>query len=320
MTTWTTSSAAIATTIDQCDDPVRRPHGPVARFTSSGRPRTPELYRYGTAANLKLRSTQAKEDVLAPACAAGRRAGAAAWASRRRRGARPGEASGRRRRRRCRRRPARLCAVRATKLRSRWQDAKPSCGSRRLQRTPKQAGESGSYNLGLCAWRQDQNADATGYWEKCVQAGRRRGAGRRPGVWPRCASTDRTRRPPWKCSRGSWTASSRATTGRVQLTDRASAVKLFQEAGKAYLDNHQYRQAVRLADSFASAAAPWRSGHSSGPGVGGVGAGPPRGGQAQAAGDARRAAEENRRGKLFLQAAAAYASAAAAAHGRPGAR
>ena len=40
------------------------------------------------------------------------------------------------------------------------------------------------------------------------------------------------------------------------LTDRTSAVKLFQEAGKTYLDNHQFDAAVRLAEPFAAVAAP----------------------------------------------------------------
>ena len=41
-----------------------------------------------------------------------------------------------------------------------------------------------------------------------------------------------------------------------KLTDRASVVKLFQEAGKTYLENHQFDSAVRLAEPFAAVAAP----------------------------------------------------------------
>ena len=68
------------------------------------------------------------------------------------------------------------------------------------------------YNLGLCAERQDQGAGAANFWNQCVQAGGDEGRAaalalaemRLKGPNPDTAL---------EMFRGSWTASSRATTG-----------------------------------------------------------------------------------------------------------
>ena len=93
------------------------------------------------------------------------------------------------------------------------------------------------------------------YWEQCVQAGGDEGRAaalaladmRLKGPNPETALEMFAR------------VVDRPQAGRRlanPLIDRAAVVKLFQEAGKTYLDNHQYEQAVRLAEPFARVAAP----------------------------------------------------------------
>ena len=170
------------------------------------------------------------------------------------------------------------------------------------------------YNLGLCAQHQGQGADAAHDWEQCVQAGGDEGRTaalaladmRLKGPNPETALEMFAKVVDGVKPGDDW-------PGR--LTDRASVVKLFQDAGKAYLDNHQFDAAVRLADSFAAVAGPgeaevlrgkasaaWarfcREQAKQGPAAGQAGA------EAQAR-------------QLFLKAAAAYAAAAEQAPNDP---
>ncbi len=106
------------------------------------------------------------------------------------------------------------------------------------------------YNLGLCARRQDQNADAARYWEQCVQAGGDEGRAaalalaemRLKGPNPETALEMFTKVVDGVKPGDAWPG---------KLTDRPSVVKLFQDASKTYLDNHQFDAAVRLAEPFA---------------------------------------------------------------------
>ena len=170
------------------------------------------------------------------------------------------------------------------------------------------------YNLGLCARRQDQGADAANFWNQCVQAGGDEGRAaalalaemRFKGPNPETALEMFTRVVDGVKPGDDWPG---------KLTDRASVVKLFQEAGKAYLENHQFDSAVRLAEPFAAVAAPGEADVLRGK-ASSEWARSRRDEAKAAAADAKPAAEEQAR-QLFLQAAAAYAAAAQAAPNDP---
>ena len=111
------------------------------------------------------------------------------------------------------------------------------------------------YNLGVCAGRQNQNAEAAHFWEECVQTGRDEGQAaaaalaelRLKGPNPETA-VDMLALVVDKVKPGAeWTN---------PLLDRDAVVKIFQEAGKAYLESRHFDLAVRLAEPFERVAAP----------------------------------------------------------------
>ncbi len=295
----------ITTTIDQADDPVLG----YTVLTQAYLQYTPPNLANALATNLKLRNLpQAKEEVLVPARLLGGelelRMGHFEEARRVLDNLGPQATPELQAK-------ARRLRAQSYQAQSRWVEAADLW--QKTLADGKQTGEA-LYNLGLCARRQDQNVDAAGYWEKCVQAGGDEGRAaalalaemRLKGPTPETALEMFTRVVDGVKPGDDWPG---------QLTDRASVVKLFQEAGKTYLDNHQFELAVRLAAPFALVAAPGEADVLRGK-ASAEWARARRDEAKQAAADAKQAAEDQAR-QLFLQAAAAYAAAAEAAPNDP---
>jgi hypothetical protein len=118
----------------------------------------------------------------------------------------------------------------------------------------KQPGEA-LYNLGLCALRQDQSADAAQFWEKCVQGGGDEGQAAALAL----AEMRLNGRNPESALEMLTLVVDKVKPGDVwtnPLLEKTAVVKLFQDAGKAYLDNRQFDAAMRLAAPFALVATP----------------------------------------------------------------
>ncbi|HVS37148.1 MAG TPA: tetratricopeptide repeat protein [Gemmataceae bacterium] len=204
----------------------------------------------------------------------------------------------------------RLCA-RSYQSQNRWQEAAKLWEQALADGLQK--GEA-LYNLGVCAQHQDQNADAVRYWDQCVQSGGDEGRAaalalaeaRLKGPNPD-AAVEMFARVVDGVKRGdAWPG---------QLTDRAAVVKLFQDAGKAYVESRQFDAAVRLAEPFAVVAPPGEADVLRGK-ASSEWARSRRDEAKQAVGDAKKAAQEQAR-QLFLQAAVAYAAAAQQAPNDP---
>ena len=86
----------------------------------------------------------------------------------------------------------------------------PTCGRRRWRTASRPARRSTTSACAPGARTRTSMRPATGR-SACRPAATR--GGRPLWPWPRCASRGRIPKPPWRCSRGSWTASSPATTG-----------------------------------------------------------------------------------------------------------
>ena len=291
--------------IDQCDDPVLG----YTVLTQAYLQQSPPNLVSAQAANLKLRNLpQATEEVLAPARLLGGELEL--------RLNHPDEA------RRVLEKvgdqatpevqaKARRLIARSYQAQNHWAEAADLWQKARAD--GQQAGEA-LYNLGLCARAQNQTAEAANAWEQCVQAGGDEGRAaalalaeiRLKGPNPDTALEMFARVVDGVKPGDDWPGT---------LTDRASVVKLFQEAGKTYRENHQYDLAVRLAESFAKAAAPGEADVLRGK-ASAEWARARRDEAKQAAADAKQAAEEQAR-QLFLQAAAAYAAAAEQAPNDP---
>ena len=285
--------------IDQADDPVQGYAVLAQAWLNLPKPNLQEAQ----AANYKLRNLpQAPEDVLAPARLLGGELELKLG--------RPDEARrvlmnlGPKATPDMQAQALRLCA-RSWQDESHWAEA-AALWQKALE-DGRLAGES-LYNLGVCARRQDQNADAEHFWERCVQAGGDEGQAaaaelaelRLKGPDPDAALEMLTKVVDKVKPGAEWTN---------PLLDREAAVKLFQEAAKTYLDSHHFDAAVRLAEPFGRVAAPgeaavlrakasaeWARARQE---------------EARQAGtpDARRDAEAAAR-ELFRQASSAYAEAA----------
>ncbi len=297
--------AHITTTIDQSDDPVLG----YTVLTQAYMQSSPPNLANALAANLKLRNLpQAKEEQLAPARLVGGelelRLGHPDEARR------VLEKVGDQATPEVQAQARRLCA-RSYQDQNRWPEA--AALWQKALADGKQTGEA-LYNLGLCAQHQDQNADAARFWEQCVQTGGDEGRAaalalaemRLKGPNPETALEMFARVVDGVKPGDDWPGA---------LTDRASVVKAFQEAGKTYLDNRQYDLAVRLAEPFAAAAAPGEADMLRGK-ASAEWARARRDEAKHATADGKQAAEEQAR-QLFLQAAAAYGSAAAQAPNDP---
>ena len=111
------------------------------------------------------------------------------------------------------------------------------------------------YNLGVCAERQGQTDEAARFWEECIQAG---GDETRPAALALAALRLKGPNPETALEMlalvvGKTTPSEE---GAHPPADQPAVLKLFQEAGKTYLDKHNYDLAVRLAESFGRVGAP----------------------------------------------------------------
>lgn len=232
--------------IDQADDPVQGYAVLAQAWLNLPKPNLQEAQ----AANYKLRNLpQAPEDVLAPARLLGGELELKLG--------RPDEARrvlmnlGPKATPDMQARALRLCA-RSWQDESHWAEA-AALWQKALE-DGRLAGES-LYNLGVCARRQDQNADAEHFWERCVQAGGDEGQAaaaelaelRLKGPDPDAALEMLTKVVDKVKPGAEWTN---------PLLDREAAVKLFQEAAKTYLDSHHFDAAVRLAEPFGRVAAP----------------------------------------------------------------
>ncbi len=290
--------AHITTTIDQCDDPVLG----YTVLTQAYMQSSPPNLANALAANLKLRNLpQAKEEQLAPARLLGGelelRLGNFEEARR------VLEKVGPQATPEVQAKARRLCAQ-SYQAQNRWPDA--AALWQQALADGKQTGEA-LYNLGLCAQHQNQNADAARWWEQCVQAGGDEGRAaalalaevRLKGPNPETALEMFARVVDGVKPGDDWPG---------QLTDRASVAKTFQEAGKTYLDNHQFDLAARLAEPFAAVAAPGEADVLRGK-ASAEWARARREETKKAAADVKQAAEDQAR-QLFLQAASAYAAAA----------
>ena len=232
--------------IDQADDPVQGYVVLTQAWLNFPKPNLQEAQ----AANYKLRNLpQAPEEVLAPARLLGGELELKLG--------RPDEARqvlmnlGPKATPDMQARALRLCA-RSWQDESHWAEA-AALWQRALD-DGRRAGEA-LYNLGVCARRQDQNADAEHFWERCVQAGGDEGQAaaaelaelRLKGPDPDAALEMLTKVVDKVKPGADWTN---------PLLDREAAVKLFQEAAKTYLDSRHYDAAVRLAEPFGRVAAP----------------------------------------------------------------
>jgi hypothetical protein len=122
-----------------------------------------------------------------------------------------------------------------------WQEAKAD---------GQQPGEA-LYNLGVCAERQDQTDEAARFWEECVQAG---GDETRQAALALAAL--RLKGPNPETALEMLALVVGKTKPGEGDADQAAVLKLFQEAGKTYLDKHNYDLAVQLAEPFERVGAP----------------------------------------------------------------
>ncbi len=105
------------------------------------------------------------------------------------------------------------------------------------------------YNLGVCAERQDQKEEAGRFWEECVQAG---GDETRSAALALAALRLKGPKPETALEMLAVVVEKTkpADVGANPSADQAAVLNLFQEAGKRYLEQHDYDLAVRLAESF----------------------------------------------------------------------
>ena len=238
--------ARIKTAIDQADDPVQGYTVLTQAYLSLPKPDLEEA----RAANLKLRNLQqAKEEILAPARLLGGelelRLGHPDQARKVLENLGPQATPD------MLARAVRLCA-RSWQEENHWAEA--AALWQKALADGRQNGEA-LYNLGVCAEHQDQNDVAAHYWEQCVQAGGDEGQAaaaalaelRLKGQDPETALEMLTQVVDKVKPGAEWTN---------PLLDRDAVVKLFQEAGKTYLESRHFDAAVRLAEPFERVAAP----------------------------------------------------------------
>ena len=104
------------------------------------------------------------------------------------------------------------------------------------------------YNLGVCE-RQDQTDAAARCWEECVAAG---GDETRPAALALAALRLKGAKPESALEMLVLVVDKTkpASAGGSPPPDQSAVLKLFQEAGKTYLEKHDYELALRLAEAF----------------------------------------------------------------------
>jgi tetratricopeptide (TPR) repeat protein len=236
----------IKASIDQADDPVEGYTVLTQGYLNLDKPDLEAALD----ANLKLRNlSEAKEDVLAPARLLG------------------GELELQLKHPDLARRVLEKVGARATpeikakalRLRARsFQDENHWAEAAGLWQEAKADGQRPSevlYNLGVCAERQGQTDEAARFWEECIQAG---GDETRPAALALAALRLKGPNPETALEMLAIVVDKTkpAQDSAHPLADQAAVLKLFQEAGKTYLDKHNYDLAVRLAEPFEHVGAP----------------------------------------------------------------
>ncbi len=107
------------------------------------------------------------------------------------------------------------------------------------------------YNLGVCAERQDQSEAAANYWEECVKAG-----GEETGPAALALAGLRLKGSDAESALEMLTLAVDQAKAGENNAEQAAVLRLFQQAGKTYLEKHNYDLAVRLAGPFERVGAP----------------------------------------------------------------